>query len=225
MKKLLLSVFAAFCAFGFAQAQLSNANATLVVNGTVNDFTVASHVDILNNGSSSINVHCQRLSETLTSGHQSSFCWGPTCYPTSVSLSTTSTPISSGTSNSTFIGDLYPWGIAGTSSVCYRFFEETNSNNYTDICFTYNIGTVSINENDIKPVINVPRPNPADKFTTLGYTLKGSPSQYKLELFNMLGAKVAAYDFKEKNGLLVVPTDVIQSGVYFCTLKQNGKPV
>ncbi len=225
MKKSILTLIAAFILFSYSNAQLTNSNATVTVYATVNDFVVASHVDIINNGSSSINVHCQRTSQTLAQSHESSFCWGPTCYPSTVSLSTTSVAINSGNTNSTFIGDLKPWGAAGSSTVCYRFFEETNTNNYTDLCFTYVIGLTSLNDADIKPTINVPRPNPADKFTALGYTLKGSPSQYKLEVFNMLGSKVTSFDFKEKNGLLIIPTDVLQSGIYFCSLKQNGKAV
>lgn len=225
MKKSLLTLIAALAFFGFSNAQLSNNNATVTVYATVNDFVVPSHVDIINNGGSAINVHCQRTSQTLAPSHESSFCWGPTCYPSSVSLSTTPVTMNAGATNSTFISDLKPWGEAGSSSVCYRLFEENNTNNYTDLCITYVIGLTSLNDADIKPTINVPRPNPADKFTALGYTLKGSPTQYTLEVFNMLGSKVTSFNFKEKNGLLIIPTDVLQSGIYFCSLKQNGKAV
>jgi hypothetical protein len=166
---------------------------------------------------------CQRTVNNLANGQNSSFCWDQ-CYPDFVSVSDNPITINAMSSNSsTFVGDLNTGGNAGMSDVTYSFYVDGNPNDQTSVTIQYNYTTGISNVVTETASISSARPNPADAFTTISYKLKGNAAAYTLELNSLLGAKVAQLGFSNNSGVLNIPTQNLNSGVYFYTLKENGK--
>lgn len=221
MKKILLSLFTV-ATFMSANSQ-SLSNSALVIAPSVFDPTLLiATLTVSNNTGSSLNVMCARTTNNVASGHSSSFCWDQ-CYGAQTNVSDNPLPIAANGNSNAFVGDLHTGGSAGTSDVTYSFYVEGNPNDQTTITIQYNYTTGISNVITETASISSARPNPADAFTTVSYNLKGNASNYTLELNSLLGAKVAQLNFSSNNGVLTIPTENLNAGVYFYTLKENGK--
>jgi hypothetical protein len=221
MKKTLLTIIA-IASFTLANAQSLSHSGLLITPSVFDPTTLVANLTVTNNTNGPLNVMCQRTVENLTSGHHSSFCWDQ-CYPDFVSISDFPITIAANGSSTAFVGDLLTAGIAGMSDVTYSFFVDGNPNDQTTVTIQYNYTTGISNVITETASISSARPNPADAFTTVSYNLKGNYNAYTLELNSLLGAKVAQLNFNNNNGVLNIPTQNLNAGVYFYTLKENGK--
>jgi hypothetical protein len=234
MKKLLLLLLTAVSSITLYAQSLSNSNLTINPSPFSNTVLVA-NLSVTNNTSSDKNIICERTVNNLAvnpayptehdSGHLSSFCWDQ-CYPEWISVSSFPITITANSTDDThFIGDLETHGIVGTSNVTYSFYVEGNPNDQTSITINYNYATGISNVSADKSGLSSARPNPADAFTTVSYSLTGNPSKYKIEIVSMLGKKFAQYGLPGKNGVMTIPTNELSSGVYFYVLKENDKTI
>ena len=221
MKKILLTLFT-LASFVSVNSQ-SLTNSSLVIAPSIFDPTLlVATLTVTNNTTSDVSVMCSRTANNLASGHSSSFCWDQ-CYGAQTNLSDDPLPIVANGTSTAFVGDLHTGGLAGTSDVTYSFYIEGNPNDQTAITIQYNYTTGISNVITETASISSARPNPADAFTTVSYNLKGNASNYVLELNSLLGAKVAQLNFSSNSGVLTIPTENLNAGVYFYTLKENGK--
>jgi len=192
------------------------------MSGTVNDPPLDAHVTIQNNGVSSMDVSLERTSQTLAPGHYNNFCFITSCWGFNTTYPPVPATISGGSADNTFKSQLNHFGIAGSSTATYRFYDVNNPSDSASLTFGYDVTlTSSINES-AKSYIATPRPNPADNFTMLNYKLYDNNS-YRLEIYNMLGTKVIEMPITKKQGVLLIDTKELQNGVYFCSLMNNGK--
>lgn len=235
MKKIILSVVALSWSVVAIAQSLSSSN--LSINTSVFSQTVlVANLSVTNNTSSDKNVICERVYNNLAvnpmyptehdSGHLSNFCWDQ-CYPEWISISSYPVTIAANSTDDThFIGDLETHGIVGTSVVTYSFYVQGNPNDQTNVTIHYNYNPTGISTVTAeKSGLGSARPNPADNFTTFSYSLNSNPADYKVEIVNMLGSKVAQYSLKGKTGIMTVPTSELKSGVYFYVLKENNKTI
>lgn len=234
MKKIIPGLILLFSSVGLHAQSLSNSNSYIAPSAISNTLLVG-FVDVTNNTNNDLNVMCQRTYNNLAvnplyptvhdSGHLSNFCWD-LCYPEWVDISGGPVTIPANTTNSgAFWSDLETHGVAGTSTVTYSFFVEGNPNDETSVTFIYNYSTGISTISNTKTGLSAASPNPADAFTTMTYSLKAESSAYRIEIVNVLGSKMAEYRLTGKSGVMTIPTDNLNSGIYFYVLKEHDKTI
>ena len=165
--KLLLSFALVFLA-GFTVAQslvlshegeILEPNAEITVEGLATDPEIIVELAVTNNGSTSIDVLCQRYELDMVPGTMSAICWGGLCYPPNTSLSPLATTIDPGvTVENDFSGHYYPQTIPGISTVAYTFFDEANPNDSVMVTVKYDGLTVGIGERGTASLSVYPNP-------------------------------------------------------------------
>lgn len=199
---------------------------TPVLNLTDAFSTSESYVTINNNTNSDKIITIQRTINTLASGHMEFFCFGTgstaACYPPGTDFSGGNDTLPANSSTSSFKGTIEPFGVYGYTSIHYRFFDTTNPSDSVGVDLAWNF-TTSIGENQNQFGISKPRQNPADAFTTLSYNLQADQSTDRLVVYNMLGSIVRTMDIPGRNGVLVLSTTDLESGMYIVTYQSQGK--
>lgn len=197
-----------------------------VLNLTDAFSTSESYVTIANVTNSDKMIKIQRTINTLASGHMEFFCFGAgstaACYPPGTDFSGGNDTLPANSTNSSFKGTIEPFGVYGYSSIHYRFFDTNNPADSVGVDLAWNF-TTSIGENQNQFGISKPRLNPADAFTTLSYSLQSDLSSDRLVVYNMLGSVVRTMDIPGRNGVLVLPTADLESGMYVVTYQSQGK--
>lgn len=223
-KALLIIALAGTVTFG-AQAQIQPDNPPAVVYGGFNDNLIEAHFDVLNSGSTDIDVHCYREEMNLVTGSQNSFCWGPNCYPPFVDQSTEVATIVGNGTDGTFKGDYKPQGNSGISTIKYCWFVEGDSAN-TLTCTTIDFDATfaqSVGENAYNNQVSAAYPNPAKTIVSMNYNVHSDNAQ--IVLHNMLGAKVEEYQLGGLQGVAVMNVEELENGVYFYSLVVDEKVI
>jgi hypothetical protein len=65
-------------------------------------------------------------------------------------------------------------------------------------------------------------PNPIEHVGTVSYRFNSAPSNAKMVVHNSLGAKVKEIALKNQQGVVYVGGPEFTSGVYFCSIEDNG---
>lgn len=189
--------------------------------------TLSLIVPITNAGNPNLDVIIEKTVNNLAQHHSSYFCFGGangtigTCYDSTTAISGVFT--FDGHSTQPLTADLNTNNALGISCVTYRIKDINNISDYSDVEICYYVTATGINNLNSASALSVPKPNPADKFTTLTYELKGNPNDYTLSIFNILGNKVQVNKFSAKSGILILPTSELTSGVYFYSLLEGSK--
>lgn len=82
-----------------------------------------SHVYVKNSGDIDLSILVRRIINSAVSPSTNAFCFGVNCYPPFVDTAQVETSIAVGEINTSFIGDYYPNGGRGISSITYEFFD------------------------------------------------------------------------------------------------------
>ena len=227
----LISVFLTQYVFvNHAQAQSIELIGNNYVSGNP-AMPIASYIIVKNLTSNSLDVRCQKNIIDTTAGTQNYFCWGTTCWPSSVYLS----PIPSGirtipagfADSTNFTGYYDAFGKQARAIVEYCFYPMLNDS-VADIsdstCLTIHFndsGPSSVN--DISKVIGLNDfyPNPSDGKTSIRYNA-GKNSQF--HLIDILGNKIKTFDL-DYTGTLDISTNEFGSGIYFGNLVVNKRLV
>jgi hypothetical protein len=222
MKKQLL-VLGALITIGFSGANaqsLNLSNYNLTVNGNTNA-ALSSYVTLNNSTSADFPMMVERSLVNLVPGHLEFFCTSVFCYPPGTDATNTADTIEAGTS-SQFYGDVIPNSIPGTSTINYKFFSLDDPTDSASITLNFAFTTVGLNDVKSSPVLSAPSPNPADGFTVFTYNVQENLVNDKLVVYNMLGSLVKSIDVPGSNGVLVITTADLRSGVYFVSYQQNN---
>ncbi len=223
MKRNLLSVCAIlFCSIAINAQSLVVSNLQATVSGLSTDFVVASTCRVTNATNTDKNVMCERTVNNLSAGHQSTFCWDQ-CYGANTSVSALPVMITANSYTDQFVGDLRPNNSTGTSIVDFKFYDQQNAADYTTISITFVIGATGINDITPNVQISTPRPNPADAFTYVGYTVKNTSDDVKVQIVDLLGKVYVTEPLQDKAGVVILSTEDLQSGIYFVRAITNGK--
>ena len=229
MKKFLLSVYliSVLAFMGYAQnLTLSHGGTAVPNNGTVT-FTgepstgiIEAHIDVINNGTSSLNVFCKKTEISLVTNSVNTFCWD-NCYPPNVYVSLGTQTIVPGVTNTSFIGEYQPVNNPGQSVIRYTFFVDGNPND--SVCFrafynAYPLGIEGVN-GEIK--LSNAYPNPAN--SQASFTVTGCAGQtVVLMLRNVIGSTVSMVDLAGE-GTYAISTRDLPEGIYFYSMIVNGK--
>lgn len=222
MKKLYSLVsFVFITATVYSQNNIIGVNPTIWNTGDGSTY-VDSYVDIVNTGNTTIDVSVQRVSETLTPGHESNFCWGIQCYPPFIGLSPSPEPIAAGATDHSFKGQLNPHGILGLSRVTYCFFDQANQQDSVCFEFFYDI-TLGINENNASAnYLSSPSPNPTSNMAAFSYRIANPNGEIKMVITNLLGKKIQEIKLNTPAKNFILNTNNLQQGIYLCSL-MNGE--
>lgn len=118
-----------------------------------------------------------------------------------------------------FSAHLYPFGVTGTSTIIYRFFNIHDENDYTDAEVTYYVGTSAIDEEPIIKSVSV-FPNPATSYVTIGSLSDLST----IKIYNSNGTLVRTV---ETNGISEAKINLndFPVGTYYPVIISSGKAV
>lgn len=224
MKKSVLTALL-ILAYAASQAQSFNLVNPTTHYSNANTAQVSQGFATINNSSaSSKNVMVERTVNNLAPGHTGYFCWD-VCYGESVNLSSGYLTIAAGANNSSFYCDIDPHGSAGVDSVCYSFFDMTNSADHVDICMYFDIGTgISTVDASATSPLSAASPNPANTLSGISYNTDVTKNP-KLVIYDLLGGKVFETRLIQKQGAFILNVSDFKQGVYVYSLVENDKIV
>lgn len=175
-------------------------------------------IDVNNNTSNALNLYCKKIEISCVPGTENSFCWGGNCWPSTQYVSGAYTSIPAGGLSSEFAGDYNPFGFGGMSIITYRFFNSTDSAEFT-IAYDLPLGiNFTINKGTTLSAF----PNPANNYITLTFDNKNN-SKASFFIYDCLGNVVQKINTNSSTA--IVNTSNLPSGLYFYSLITNNKKV
>ena len=157
------------------------------------------------------------------------FCWGPLCYPYGTAMSNTSpnlvVTILPGETDSSFVSDYYPAGVAGVTALEYCFAPVTDING--GVCHTVlfcldaencALGTA---DDEVALEWGLIQPMPVRGLSTLSYQLKAGQSG-QVHIYNAAGQAVWSRTVNQSQGLIYIDGNDMAEGLYFLSLEING---
>ena len=188
---------------------------------------IASYIIVKNITSNSLDVRCQKNIIDTTAGTQNYFCWGTTCWPSSVYLS----PIPSGirtipagfADSTNFTGYYDAFGKQARAIVEYCFYPLGNISDSTCLTVHFNDNGCLSSVNDTRKEIGLNDfyPNPSDGKTSISYNASKN-SQF--HIVDILGNKIKTFNL-DYTGTLDISTNEFGSGIYFGNLVVNKRLV
>lgn len=235
MKKsiFVISILAAF-AFSTALAQnlsLSDASGGALApdsyfyiwGDSSNSTTMESHFSITNNSASALDIKVKKTEISVILGSENAFCWGQ-CFIPEVFVSPDAIAINSGATNTDgFIGDYKPKGFLGSSTIRYTFFDSNNVNDSVAVYVVYGATPAAI---AIKPAtieFSNAFPNPATSVVSFNYDLQSAQGLGELVITDLLGSEIFISTLSNDKGKLTVDVSGFTGGVYFYSLRLDGK--
>ncbi len=234
MKKLILftyilsiisfAVFSQSLTISNGDTLLSN-NATVNVSGNFNSTVSISTLKVKNTSAGTLNVKVRRVTLDSVVNSTNSFCFAGSCFGPTTYVSPSTATINASAIDASFIGDYYPNGKAGATTVLYTFYNLANLQDTVCVKVIYlgidNTGVNDIHKSDI--VFRDAYPNPANNVATFSYALPKQTNSAKIVLRNLLGAEVMSTNLEELNGKKTISTSDIKEGIYFYSLIVNEK--
>lgn len=212
MKKILLSFLTIISLTVFAQSSLS-IEPSESYYAEVGEQCVA-HFDVTNTTDAEISVIVTRSFDS-SYDIMSTFCWGITCYPPTVDVSSQSIVIPAGESFDGFSGYIndMPEDKTFIINYCFSVVDNPSDKVCADVEFT-SISTVGVEETNISFGVY---PNPANDVLHLEYTAKQAAD---FVLYDMLGNKIYSNVVLNSKSIQL---NAFEAGIYFYTFSVNGK--
>ena len=197
---------------------------TFEVQGYPDDFEIVSHITVKNVSSQEVVLKCRKIEIEVVPQTSNVFCWG-LCYAPSVFVSPLTITIAPGDTTQEFSGHYMPGGNEGVTKMCYSFFDVDNPNDSTYFYVNYN-GTYSVGIGDriAEPTfVSLPYPNPASSMVSFDYQLPAGTTSAKINVHNLLGAKVKEINISGMEGKVTVNTDDLNDGIYFYSVNVDSE--
>lgn len=186
-------------------------NAELTVEGSATAVEIIVELEVTNNGSSTIDVLCERFELDLVPGSSSALCWGGLCYPPWTNVSAYHTTIGPGvTIENDFSGHYYPDGNAGVSTIAFTFFDMNNVNDSVMVTILFDGLTTGVNENRFDALEVYP--NPADDYINLDLNVSDAGGEVSFELIDVTGTVVR--QAVSSSSKVRVSTSDLADGIY-----------
>ena len=226
MKKFIISFLFLFTAnLLFSQSLMVTGDT--VVYGSIDDFGIDNYLVVKNIGPDTSFVVCAKnvISQSVTGSND--FCWGGTCYLSSIIVSSKLDTLAPGEEShptAGFKGSFHPY-IPGpaTPSVAvieYCFYPQSNTLDQTCITVTYNAMEPSSSNNlDMLDKIGSFYPNPTNEYANFFYNVKGMSV---LQITDILGNTVKNIEL-EGSGEKRIYVGDLHKGIYFGNLVKNGE--
>lgn len=217
MKKILFSLVILVSLTSLAQSSLS-INPSETYFGLPNE-TLDASFDVTNNSAVDLEVIVTRLiPEAYDSieGFMSTFCWGTTCYPPQINVSTNPIIIDAGASFDGFKGTVssMPLETELTINYCFSVVGNPSDKVCTDVTFSSMSLPVGLEENNALFSVY---PNPANDILYLSHT---SRKEGVFRMYDMLGNKIYSDVITTSKS---IELHEFNAGIYFYTFSINGK--
>ena len=185
------------------------------------DEDLATHTVVRNVSNGVKRVFCKSEIINVVAGAQTFFCWEE-CYDPSVVESPTYIEVNPNEVIDLFHGYIRPNGFPGISTVRFSFYSSTDVNDSIAFIGTFEASPVGISKvkNQLSELIVYP--NPADERVNISVAQVQSENAV-IEIYNMLGSLVVSIPLKQNDEVITIPTAQLKAGVYFFTLRSNGK--
>jgi len=225
MKKSLLLLVSNFAIIAFLGAQsLILENPVSSSFGSPDDFEMAVRTNVKNVSSTTKQVLVKSQVISKPENTINFFCW-ELCYGPAVVVAPTSLTLEPNQSVNNFHGYYRPQGMAGIASIVYTFYDQENPSDSVQFVVQFNASAAGISS-VAAPAVNVSvYPNPAIETAFIRYTLSKAPVNVSVEVYNMLGSKVRTYPVTSSDGIIEIPVDELQAGLYFYSFQENGKVI
>jgi hypothetical protein len=216
MKKILFSLAILVSLTTLAQSLSINPSESYF--GLPNE-TLNASFDVTNNSDGDLEVIVTRLiPEAYDSleGFTSTFCWGTTCYPPHINVSTTPMIINAGASFDGFKGTVSSMPVETELTINYCFSVVDNPSNKvcTDVNFTSMSVPVGLEETETLFSVY---PNPANDILHLN---QSSQKEGIFMMYDMLGNKIYSDVITTSKSIQL---HQFNAGIYFYTFSINGK--
>jgi hypothetical protein len=244
MKKLLLFLLAAyaFISSGFTQSIiLTSPNAgsyglvsapNVVVNNDTITYCVADMVNIfdagevfcINNTGSPMAVNVHRFADQYACFTSNQYCW-TICYNPATSISPDSLVIPANDTSIAFHGWATPNGHPGCCFIKYRFSNEYDTTQFADVtikyCFSSNCSAPDLGNEELSIQQVLLYPNPASGWVNLN--VESMNASGVVSILDVSGKEVKILYIPQHSTQVNIPVNDLGNGIYFCTLKVNGK--
>lgn len=222
----ILSFSLLICLSNFANAQqdVNVAGGMFYVSGPVTANRLEADLYIENRNINDLAVLVDRDISQIHPAHRTYYCWAQ-CYDTTVSLSPDALILPGGTVDSTsFHSYIYTANTAGVSKVTYTFFDQNNTSDTALATITYDVLNTSISSVE-KSLYSLgsPSPNPANNMTS--FTYAAPVANTKLVIRDLIGNVVAEHPLNATKGIVLIPVGELNSGIYVCSIVNNGNSI
>jgi len=173
-------------------------------------------LEVMNLGSSPLNIKCAREVLNQVSNAENSFCWGG-CYSNNTDTSDVAVRIDGGGVSTEFTAAYSPAENSGETRVKYTFYDRANPDDQINFIINYK-GSTALGIGDYGHFFSPMYPNPANNEAKLDFALPSTMGRINFVLFDLLGSKVKEIEISEKTGSLRLNTSGLTEGIYFYSL-------
>ena len=185
-------------------------------------------VDVTNVGVTTVTIRVSSIVQSIVSGSEYRFCWGPQCYDfTDTDFTSPDNPdlivgVQSGSTNSTFYSDFKHNDQEGTSVIDYCWWDSDDPSD--ESCYTLNwvAGPVSVQEIDLDASISQVSPNPVTGLSSLSYNIEGAYNRASIEIFNLVGELVVDRQLSNPLGIVMINAEDFEDGIYLIRISADG---
>ncbi len=158
----------------------------MYLSGAVTDDLMELHITVKNLTDKEIEVKVKKTEISLVENTVNTFCWG-SCFMPTVYVSPVSIKIPAfGSDFSSIAGDFEPYGMEGTSIICYTFFNSQDDKDSVGVTSFYQVGSAGIPDIRINSNIVSIYPNPVvDQLTIHFQEVQEKP--YSMRLLSLNG--------------------------------------
>ncbi len=130
-------------------------------------------------------------------------------------------------STSGLMGGIEPYWEGWNELLCFSVNNEVVWRSLRDTCYviTDSCATVGINEKLVRKIDIKAYPNPANDFVTFEYSLPFTAESATITITNVTGIQITTLQVNSSLEEIVWNTHTVSSGIYFYSLKVNGKTV
>ena len=200
---------------------------TITCNRSVADSLIRVHFEVKNTFTDTLVVKMRRSEIGKVMGTQNYYCWSICYSPVFSGAKPTWTDIGSVAMKpdslyENFSAYYLPNGITGVAGFHYVLYDVNNTNDtaFVDIMFDIAVGI----ENAQKMVSDLAVfPNPANEGIDINCGNYKSGSVWSAEIFNLTGEKMETRFIPANESSIHINTAGYSPGIYFCTLKEDGK--
>ncbi len=206
--------------------------ATLDALGSPSDSDIGVSVFVYNSGTTDVELKVRRTEVDVTSGTRNVTCWVVCPLVVNegdevVQLSNLSAVVPAGDTNETFYAHCYPDNMDGCSLFKYEWVDANDPSvvyAYVNVVYSHTTTSCAANLSveESSSIVTSIYPNPSDGRTFLN--IEGVVGEISYEVSNLLGQRsLIGKSHIENEGVLNFDAAALKDGVYFVTIKNNGK--
>ncbi|MEI6684138.1 MAG: T9SS type A sorting domain-containing protein [Bacteroidota bacterium] len=236
MKRILLSVLliSMVAFYGYSQSLslitpqgVNVTNTTITQFGTYDSVELITYLNVKNISSNTINVYSKKVDVKLLDSTETTMCWAGGCYPSFVTVSPNSAPMTPGQTLTDFVGHYSTTtGMGfklGESVVRWVFFNGANHNDSAYLLVKYKSWTVGLDEKASREgFLSSAYPNPANASASFNCSVPAGLTG-TIVVRNMVGATVLTESIAPGAATRTINTSGLADGLYFYSLVLDGK--